>query len=133
MFFVYFAFWGLQEEFSTLPCSPCFLQYFGCYYIILMRHEKKIKKNKNEQFNITYDQSSSFENGVPGSCLPIFTQFIFERKCGADLTLFSTVPKCLGAELSCFPCIRLYNVHVLDCILYFFIDSNFAHSTTTNP
>jgi hypothetical protein len=24
MVFVYFAFWGLQEEFSTLPCSPCF-------------------------------------------------------------------------------------------------------------
>jgi hypothetical protein len=23
MVFVYFAFWGLQEEFSTLPCSPC--------------------------------------------------------------------------------------------------------------
>jgi hypothetical protein len=22
--FVYFAFWGLQEEFSTLPCSPWF-------------------------------------------------------------------------------------------------------------
>jgi hypothetical protein len=22
MVFVYFAFWGLQEEFSTLPCSP---------------------------------------------------------------------------------------------------------------
>ena len=24
MVFVYFAFWGLQEEFSILPCSPCF-------------------------------------------------------------------------------------------------------------
>jgi hypothetical protein len=24
MFFVYFAFWGLQEELSTLPCTPCF-------------------------------------------------------------------------------------------------------------
>jgi hypothetical protein len=24
MVFVYFAFWGLEEEFSTLPCSPCF-------------------------------------------------------------------------------------------------------------
>jgi hypothetical protein len=22
--FVYFAFWGLQEELSILPCSPCF-------------------------------------------------------------------------------------------------------------
>jgi hypothetical protein len=29
MVFVYFAFWGLQEEFSTLPCSPCFLHNFG--------------------------------------------------------------------------------------------------------
>jgi hypothetical protein len=22
--FLSFAFWGLQKEFSTLPCSPCF-------------------------------------------------------------------------------------------------------------
>jgi hypothetical protein len=34
MVFVYFAFWGLQEEFSTLPCSPYFLHNFGCCYII---------------------------------------------------------------------------------------------------
>jgi hypothetical protein len=50
MVFVYFAFWGLQEEFSTLPCSPRFLHNFGCCYIILMRHKNskdviKIKKN----------------------------------------------------------------------------------------
>ena len=77
MVFVYFAFWGLQEEFSTLPCSPCFLHNFGCCYIILMRPKKN--QDKNEQFNIT------------------FTQFIFERKCGADLTLFFN-----GAEMSCF-------------------------------
>jgi hypothetical protein len=28
MVFVYFAFCGLQEEFSTLPCSPCFTSKF---------------------------------------------------------------------------------------------------------
>jgi hypothetical protein len=34
MVFVYFAFWGLQEEFSTLPRSPCFLHNFGCCFQI---------------------------------------------------------------------------------------------------
>jgi hypothetical protein len=62
MFFVYFSFWGLQEECSTLPCSPCpvhpvypvhpaLLHNFGCCYIILMRHKKN--QDKNEQFNIS--------------------------------------------------------------------------------
>jgi hypothetical protein len=44
MVFVYFAFWGLQEEFSTLPCShPALLHNFGCCYIILMMHKNSSK------------------------------------------------------------------------------------------
>ena len=51
MVFVYFAFWGLQEEFSTLLY---FIILVVAMYIILMRHKKN--QDKNEQFNITYDQ-----------------------------------------------------------------------------
>ena len=61
MVFLYFAFWGLQEEFSTQMSTPkmstvhpALLHNFGCCYIILMRHKKN--QDKNEQFNITYDQ-----------------------------------------------------------------------------
>jgi hypothetical protein len=42
--------------------------------------------------------------------LPIFTQFIFERKCGADLTLFFNGCRTVfstGAELFCFQIIDM--------------------------
>ena len=54
MFFVYFAFWGLQEECSTCSVHPPLLHNFGCCYIILMMHKKN--QDKNEQSNITCNQ-----------------------------------------------------------------------------
>jgi hypothetical protein len=55
MVFVYFAFWGLQEEFSTLPCSPCFLHNFGLLLYHSDEAQKKIKiKINNSTEKIVY-------------------------------------------------------------------------------
>ena len=44
----------LQEEFLPCPVHPALFHNFGCCYIILMGHKKN--QDKNEQFNIAYDQ-----------------------------------------------------------------------------
>ena len=44
----------LQEEFLPWPVHPALFHNFGFYYIILMGHKKN--QDKNEQFNIAYDQ-----------------------------------------------------------------------------
>ena len=44
----------LLEEFLPCPVHPALLHKFGCCYIILMGHKQN--QDKNEQFNITYDQ-----------------------------------------------------------------------------
>jgi hypothetical protein len=44
----------LQEEFLPCPVHPALFHNFGCCYIILMGHKKN--EDKNEQFNIAYDQ-----------------------------------------------------------------------------
>ena len=54
MVFVYFVFWVCKKNFLSCTVYPALLHNFGCCYIILMRHNKI--QDKNEQFNITYDQ-----------------------------------------------------------------------------
>jgi hypothetical protein len=53
--FCLFCFLGFARR-IVLPCPvhPALLHNFGCCYIILMRHKKN--QDKNEQFNITFDQ-----------------------------------------------------------------------------
>ena len=60
MVFVYFAFWGLQEEFSTLPCSPCSpcstsLFWLLLYHISFWWGTKK-NQDKNEQYIFVFEK-----------------------------------------------------------------------------
>ena len=68
MVFVYFAFWVCKKNFLPCPVHPAF--FIILVVAISFWWGTTKNQDKNEQFNIK------------------FTQFIFERKCGADLTLF---------------------------------------------
>jgi hypothetical protein len=48
MVFVYFAFWGLQEEFSTLPCSPCLASFRYPSDVYALSFEKYKGSNNGE-------------------------------------------------------------------------------------